>query len=152
MKTKIQTQGQKETDQATRQRAMGKPRWVFVFSGPLRYGLWVHAGAVPILRVGVTVVDCCQPSYRAPLSERVVVGLRNLWHWRTAWAVKHLSQQLQRDLGFRESWQANIAMPIYDATRSAETLSKHDCGWKSHMEGTQANYIADRLMKHLFGA
>ena len=106
--------------------------------------------------MSTTVVDCCQPSRRAPLSERFVVWLRNLWRWRTAWAVKHLSRELQRSPGFRESWRANIAMPIYDATRLAGKFEEgkplpanHVC---IHMPIEQANEIADKLLKHLFDA
>jgi len=84
-----------------------------------------------------------------------IIWLTNLWHWRTGWAVRHLSKQLQSDLTFRESWQANIAMPIFDCTRG-----HHPTNWKiegggvaiavRYMPIEQANYIADQLMKHLF--
>lgn len=80
------------------------------------------------------------------------VRLKNLWNWRTRWAVHHLSRELKRDPGFRQAWHANIAMPIYDATRSKEAHDKASCGWKTHMEGAQCDAIADRILKHLFGA
>lgn len=109
---------------------------------------------------------------------RIHTFLRNLWHWRTAWAVRHLSKQLRNDPYFRQSWQSNIAMPIYDATRpqclhQCETSldrSEPHCELRDsrceinqactiprrfecrEMSIEQANYIADRLMKHLFGA
>lgn len=98
----------------------------------------------------------------ASLFRRTRVWLNNLWHWRTAWAVRHLSKQLRNDPSFRQSWHANIAMPIYDATRPVCS-----CDVKPHKEGctagqywanllrpdiNQCNRIADRLMKHLFGA
>lgn len=53
-------------------------------------------------------------------------------------AVETLSKALQEDPSFAIAWQSNIAMPIYDGAR----------GRLSH---AQANEIADRLMKHLFG-
>lgn len=121
---------------------------------------------------------CCHPSpplpekqrYRAPLSERLSVWLRNLWHWRTAWAVRYLSKQLQRDKEFRDAWQANIAMPIYDATRPICTCPRpeyaqweghdsacprfkaHEMGQDQPMSAEFCNVVADRLMKHLFDA
>lgn len=68
-------------------------------------------------------------------------------HWRTKWAVGFLCKQLQNDLGFRESWHANIAMPIYDEFRK-ETA----CEVIGETNIKLANRIADRLMNHLFGA
>lgn len=112
-----------------------------------------------------TVEDSIKHSYQAPLSERFVVWMRNLYHWRTKWAVNHLSKQLQRDPGFRQSWHANIAMPIYDDTRkncACLRFGQHDKDChrygipglnESHdMPIEQANHIADKLMKHLFNA
>lgn len=92
--------------------------------------------------------------YLVPLSERLTVWLRNLWHWRTAWAVRHLSKQLRKDKAFRESWQANIAMPIYDGTRIDYDYTDSNgiiVKGVENMPIQQANDIADRLMKHLFG-
>lgn len=95
--------------------------------------------------------------------------LRNLWHWKTKWAVNHLSKQLKRDHEFRESWKANIAMPIFDATRpkcncaheleAGKLVHSLECpmthayrrGDLCGMTVQQANFIADKLMRHLFG-
>lgn len=111
-----------------------------------------------------------------PWTEHLRVWFINLYHWRTRWAVSHLSKQIQRDPGFRQSWHANIAMPIYDATRpqcycdkllfnpkDVPPLHYPNCELSQaatvprrfehrEMSIEQANYIADRLMKHLFGA
>lgn len=78
------------------------------------------------------------------LLQNLKVRLHNLWNWRTVWAVRYLSKQLQRDKAFRDSWHANIAMPIYDAVNA-------DCV-EPIMSNAQASAIADRLMKHLFDA
>jgi len=75
------------------------------------------------------------------------IWLTNLWHWRTGWAVRYLSKQLQRDPAFRESWYANIKMPIFDEM-CAEV--GHSQIGKQNVE--LAGRMADRLMKHLFNA
>ena len=62
----------------------------------------------------------------------------NWWNRKTARAYGHLSDAMKNDPSFALSWQANIAMPILDGSR----------GKLTHAE---ANEIADRLMKHLFG-
>ena len=97
------------------------------------------------------------PTEARRLCCNIMVWFRNLYHWRTVWAVKHLSKQLQRDPAFREAWRANMAMPIYDCTRG-----NHPTHWKidgggvaiavRYMPAQQCNYIADRLLKHLFNA
>jgi hypothetical protein len=61
--------------------------------------------------------------------------LRNLWHWRTAWAYRHLTREMKRDPDYANTWQCNIACPLMD-----EGMSHAD-----------ANRAADRLMRHLFG-
>lgn len=117
-----------------------------------------------------TIEDSIKPTFQAPISERFVVWLRNLWHWRTKWAVNHLSKQLQRDSGFRQSWHANIAMPIYDATTPKCTCTHElKVGAVLHYSGCpmihgkrydytagmpieQANHIADKIMAHIFNA
>lgn len=63
------------------------------------------------------------------------VRLRNLWHWRTAWAYRHLVREMKRDVDYAHTWQCNIACPLMD-----EGMSHAD-----------ANRAADRLMRHLFG-
>lgn len=101
------------------------------------------------------------------------VHIRNLWHWRTKWAVSYLSKQLQKNPDFRDSWHSNIAMPIYDATRpkcycmvlSGVAEGGHYPGCEVQQANTiprrfecremsieQANYIAYRLIRHLFNA
>lgn len=102
-----------------------------------------------------------------PITEKLRVWFINSYHWRTKWAVRHLSKQLRRDPEFRESWKANIAMPIYDATRPVCNCGQSrfepclpQCARRQHaanaylfeMPPKQCNAIADRLMKHLFGA
>lgn len=106
-------------------------------------------------------------NYSVPLADRVSVWLTNLWHWRTAWAVRYLSKQLQRDKAFRDAWQSNIAMPIYDATHPQCTCPTKAGRYDAHypecplyclplsdreLPAYQCNAIADRLMKHLFDA
>jgi hypothetical protein len=89
------------------------------------------------------------------------IRIRNLWHWRTAWAVRHLSKQLQRDKAFRDSWHSNIAMPIFDATRKeCDCVAwwmpgcdhSSSCSSITTLSSNECCAIADRLMKHLFGA
>lgn len=63
------------------------------------------------------------------------VRLRNLWHWRTAWAYRYLVREMKRDPDYAHTWQCNIACPLMDEGMS------HDA----------ANRAADRLMRHLFG-
>lgn len=87
-----------------------------------------------------------KPRYSVPIRERLAVWLRNLWNWRTAWAVRHLSKEMQKDPTFRAAWQANIAMPIYDSQNSNVQPPFN----LNHADG--CNLLADRLMKHLFGA
>lgn len=55
-------------------------------------------------------------------------------------AYDHLAGALQTDAGFALSWQANIAMPIFDGCKSRGIDMSH----------AQANILADDLMKHLF--
>lgn len=83
---------------------------------------------------------------------RFSVWLRNLWHWRTAWAYRHLAKQMQKDRGYAESWQANIAMTIYDATKD-DVLCRMNFpeGSALILHSNQCNALADRLMSHLFG-
>lgn len=104
--------------------------------------------------------DYAKIYHDAPPLERLRVWLTNLYHWRTAWAVRHLSKQLQNDPEFRQSWHANIAMPIYDATRrecdcrAAYINADHldTCDSVTCLRIDDCNRIADRLMKHLFNA
>lgn len=125
--------------------------------------------------MGCVVTESCCGEVRAATAKDAAklrwwnfkLKLRNLWHWRTAWAVRYLSEQLQKDKGFRDSWHANIAMPIYDATRPQRTCDQmtftgHFGSCPQVRANEVKNYypmtpelcndIADRLMKHLFNA
>lgn len=82
-------------------------------------------------------------------------------------ALWWLGRQFRKDPSYRDSWVANIAMPIYDGTRmkcicsfnegheewcpivKANDIRAFECGEMSH---AHANYIAENLMKHLFKA
>lgn len=69
----------------------------------------------------------------------------NLWNWRTAWAVRHLRKQMRKDKAFREGWEANVAMAIYDAypdskPRPLVRLDHQNC-----------KHMAERVMKGVFG-
>lgn len=90
-------------------------------------------------------------------------------HWRTRKirrALQTLSKAMREDPDFANSWKANIAMPICDATRPSCTC-QWDAGHQAHcaivrahnltaghgiepMPQAFANHIAARLMKHLF--
>ena len=103
------------------------------------------------------VSDHYCPCDRIKPSERLKTWLRNLWHWRTAWAVRYLSKQLQKDKAFRDSWQANIATTIFDTSSSnidGHGAVHHKSDWSIAIGvgRKQCNEIADRLMKHLFNA
>lgn len=99
-----------------------------------------------------TILATIQPvgwrSYRLYYGGRIRIWFKNLWNWRTAWAVRYLSKQLQKDKEFRDAWHANIAMPIYD--ESAQHLVTHSAGHE--FRHRFSNDCADRLMKHLFDA
>lgn len=112
-------------------------------------------------------VHACFP--KTNLRIKIRVAWQNWKVRKTGRAVRHLSEQLRKDPGFRQTWHANIAMPIYDATRptcSCTPLgpSEHQhhpscpvyqAGERSDVHGmpiAQANHIADKLMKHLFNA
>lgn len=110
--------------------------------------------------------------YRVPIRERIRVAWENWKCRKVGKAVRTLSKALKDDAGFRQTWHANIAMPIYDATRpkcycglmsSPTDESGHTLGCKVGQAQTiprrfecrdmsieQANYIADQLMEHLF--
>lgn len=79
---------------------------------------------------------------RASTGERLCVWFQNLrvLHIRIAYRI--LSRAMQKDKIFRDSWQANIAMPIYDSLTH----------WDHQLKAGASNQIADRLMKHLFNA
>lgn len=62
----------------------------------------------------------------------------NWWNRKTVKAYRHLSEAMKNDPAYALSWQCNIAMPILD-------------GANGKLTHTEANEIADRLMKHLFG-
>lgn len=69
---------------------------------------------------------------------RLGVWLRNLRSWKIARANRDLSRAMKRDSDFAHTWQCNIAMPILD-------------GANGKLTPKEANEIADRLMRHLFG-
>jgi hypothetical protein len=113
--------------------------------------------------------------YRVPIQERLRVWWQN-WRVRKvgkAWRV--IEQAIREDEGYRLTIHANIAMPIYDATRpicschwrdsnnttNLEFIHAPGCQMHAHatvprrfehreMSIEQANYIADKLMAHLF--
>ena len=74
--------------------------------------------------------------HEVTLTERLLVRLRNLRHWKTARAVRDLERAFQTDDSFVLTWKCNIAMTLIDRTR----LSRDE-----------ANAAADHLMRHLFG-
>ncbi len=71
--------------------------------------------------------------------ERFRVWLSNLRVLHIRIALFVLCRAMRKDPSFRDSWQANIAMPIY-------------VGADFKLTPVEANKIADRLMKHLFDA
>lgn len=86
--------------------------------------------------------ECECPEFQVSFVERASVWLKNLRCLHIKIAVNVLSRAMQEDKGFRDSWQANIAMPIYDR------LS----GWDHESKHAFSNRTADVLMKHLFDA
>jgi len=112
----------------------------------------------------------CEPSCRpfgVPLRERIRVFLANWKHRHTKRAYRQIAKAMRDDPDYRHSWLCNIAMPIYDATRTTCVCDKKRFGhslecskWQAEeypkrfscrdMSIEQANYIAERLMKHLF--
>jgi hypothetical protein len=68
-----------------------------------------------------SICSDCKPDYRAPVSERLQVMWRNRGCWKIKLALFILHRAFKKDPGFRQSWHANIAMPIYDATRCDPT-------------------------------
>jgi hypothetical protein len=110
-----------------------------------------------------------RPSIFAKLKMRLL----KLWHWRTAWAWRHLSNQMKKDPGYRDAWHANISMAMYDGTRpkcychcllsQPDVRPEHFQGCEAlesqtnpkkfecrKMPAEQSSYIADRIMKNLF--
>ena len=75
------------------------------------------------------------------LTEAMLLRLPNLWsNWRNrhvARAYRTMQDALQRDCGYADAWQANIAMPIFD-------------GADGKLTHAEANEIADRIMAHLW--
>lgn len=67
--------------------------------------------------------------------------LHHWWNWfrtiKYRWAYRTMVKTMRDDPAFAETWQANMAMPIYDAFRPI--VSAED-----------ANKCADQLMRHLF--
>lgn len=88
----------------------------------------------------LTSIEVKEP-YRVPLRERISAWYSN-WknrHVRKAYEV--ITQAMKDDAGYAESWQANIAVTIYDSLTHTNHELKH----------AASNQMADRLMKHLFG-
>lgn len=123
-------------------------------------------------------VTMAKPLYQPPVLERLKCWLRNLPSRPFQFALWYVSRTIRKDPELFRAWHANIAMPIYDATRPQ---CLHQCevplNWnRAHcppadskcqihqaftiprrfecrdMSIEQANYIADRLMLHLFNA
>lgn len=110
------------------------------------------------------------PIHRVLVRERLQVLCGNLLSWKTRWAYRHLQKALSEDAGYRHTWLCNIAMPIYDATRpkchcdvfgvpKGVHLPKCEVHQNNavprrfelkEMSIEQANYIAERLLNHLF--
>lgn len=91
-----------------------------------------------------TAIPAEAPSntYRAPLRERLRVRWQN-WRCRhIGKAVRTLEKAMRDDPDYAHTWQCNIAMPIYDMTRSLDGVQP--------MRIEHANAIADGLMAHLF--
>jgi hypothetical protein len=90
---------------------------------------------------GEQILDACVQHGRgsglsvANWFDSLRVRLRNLWHWRTAWAYRHLVREMKRDADYANTWQCNIACLLMD----------------EGMNHADANRAADRLMRHLFG-
>lgn len=66
---------------------------------------------------------------------RFCTWCRNLKHWRTGRAVRHLMRVMAEDRDYAWSWHCNLAMPMSDAGVPIQ----------------KANEIAERLMRHIFG-
>lgn len=106
-----------------------------------------------------------QHAYVPPLRERIRVAWQNWKVRKTGRALRVLKKAMRDDPDFARTWHANIAMPIYDATRpqcwchvirnglcsACLARSANENIFKCRdMPAEQANYIADKLMEHLF--
>lgn len=69
--------------------------------------------------------------------DKIIVWFRNMRHWKTARSYRNMVSAMKRDPDYANTWQCNIAMPIYDGAKGA-------------LSHEQANKIADHLMWHLF--
>lgn len=112
-------------------------------------------------------VNSEKPVYRVPIQDKARLAIQNFRCLPNRIALWWLGRQFRKDADYRESWKANIAMPIYDATRMrcmcnsqegheawcpivrAHDIRAFECG---EMNAKHANYIADILLKHLFKA
>lgn len=106
------------------------------------------------------------PIYKSHWRERFCVGWQNWKVRHIGKAIRVLCKALKEDPSFRQAWHSNIAMPIYDATRPkcscvfdqghephCQIVQAHDIPRRFELQDMsieQANYIADKLMKHLF--
>jgi hypothetical protein len=86
-------------------------------------------------------LDAPDKPFKPPLMER----LRVRWHnWKVrkvgrAWRT--IEKAMRDDPEYRQTIHANLAMPIFDANNYNND---------NPMTIARANYIADRLMSHLF--
>src|SRR5437867_4416091 len=85
-----------------------------------------------------------RPIYRPTLTERLRVRWQNWKVRKVGKAMRVIGKDIQTDPGYRQTWHANIAMTIYDSTADQPAGPI-----VSHID--QANYIADKLLKHFFG-
>lgn len=124
---------------------------------------------------------CCvnenKPTHRVSWGEKFRVWCQNFKCRKTARAYRDLCKALNEDPAYRQTWLANISMPIYDATRPKcycdfPDIPKWDGGVKAHgihceqmesetiprrfecreMSIEQSNYIAEKILKHLFNS
>jgi hypothetical protein len=73
--------------------------------------------------------------YRPRLRDRLRVEWQNWRCRKVGKAVRVLSDALRNDPGFRQTWHANIAMPIYDHLQDIESIR----GIAGQAWGTPAN-------------
>lgn len=104
------------------------------------------------------------PRHVVPLKERFTVWWRNLKYRKVGKAWKVLEEEIRNDPSYHQVILSNIAMPIYDATRM-KCMCEYQtgkCDWCKNfkedarrfeftqMSGQQANFIAERIINHLF--
>lgn len=72
---------------------------------------------------------------RVPLTARIRTFIRNIPSIPTRLAIGHLTRAMHKDVSYRHSWYANIAMAAYD----------------EGVEIGAAQRAAKRFMRNLFG-